>query len=83
MKIVPAAEFKAKCLSLLDRLGPEGILVTKHGRPVARVVPAGREGAELIGSLRGRLRIKGSVLSTGLRWDAQSRHPRSPARARR
>jgi prevent-host-death family protein len=83
MKRVPAAEFKAKCLSLLDRVGPEGIVITKHGRPVARLLPAGRGHAELIGSLKGKLRIKGDILSTGLRWDAQSRHPRPAARARR
>lgn len=83
MKRIPATEFKAKCLALLDRIGPEGVVITKHGRPVARLVPAGAECAELIGSLKGKIRIKGKILSTGLRWDAQSRHPRRPARARR
>jgi prevent-host-death family protein len=83
MKRVAAAEFKAKCLSLLDRVGPEGIVITKHGRPVARLVPAGAEHAELIGSLKGRIKIKGNILSTGLRWDAQSRHARPAARTRR
>lgn len=83
MKRVGAAEFKAKCLSLLDRVGPEGIVITKHGRPVARLVPAGAEHATLIGGLKGRIKIKGNILSTGLRWDAQSRHPRPAPRARR
>jgi prevent-host-death family protein len=83
MKTVPAAEFKAKCLSLLDRVGPEGIVITKHGRPVARLVPAGARDAELIGSLKGRVKIKGGILSTGLRWDAQPRHPRPASRPRR
>ena len=41
MKQIPATEFKAKCLALLDRVGPEGVVITKHGRPVARLVPAG------------------------------------------
>jgi prevent-host-death family protein len=83
MKRVAAAEFKAKCLALLDRVGPDGIVITKHGRPVARLVPAGAEHAELIGSFKGRLKIKGDLLSTGVRWKAQSRHPRPAARARR
>ncbi|HBH02800.1 MAG TPA: type II toxin-antitoxin system prevent-host-death family antitoxin [Candidatus Rokubacteria bacterium] len=83
MKQIPATEFKAKCLALLDRVGPEGVVITKHGRPVARLVPAGIECGELIGSLKGKIRIKRTILSTGLRWDAESRHPRPPARARR
>jgi len=38
---VPAGEFKAKCLELLDRVARDGdsLVVTKRGRPVARVVP--------------------------------------------
>lgn len=82
MKTVPAAQFKAQCLSLLDRVGPDGIVITKHGKPVAKLIPIGIESAALIGSLKGRLTIKGNILSTGLRWDAQSRHPHPPRRAR-
>jgi hypothetical protein len=39
---------------------------------VAKLIPIEAGFADLIGSLRGRLRIKGDVLSTGARWDAQS-----------
>jgi prevent-host-death family protein len=83
MKSVPAAQFKAQCLSLLDRVGPEGIVITKHGRPVAKLVPISTESAALIGSLRGKLTIKGDILSTGVKWDAESRHPHPPRRPRR
>jgi prevent-host-death family protein len=40
--IMPASEFKAKCLSLLDRVHNRGesITITKRGRVVARLVPA-------------------------------------------
>ena len=72
MNRIPAAEFKAKCLALLDRVGPEGIVITKHGRPVARLVPAGGGHAELIGSLKGKIKIKGNILSTGMKWNAES-----------
>jgi antitoxin (DNA-binding transcriptional repressor) of toxin-antitoxin stability system len=61
-----------KCLAVLDRVGPDGVVITKHGRPVAKLIPIEAGFADLIGSLRGRLRIKGDVLSTGARWDAQS-----------
>lgn len=38
---IPAATFKAKCLELMDRVRETGAeyVVTKHGRPVARLVP--------------------------------------------
>jgi len=41
MKRVPAAAFKATCLELMDRVRAAGVeyVVTKHGRPVAKLVP--------------------------------------------
>ncbi|HEY3124846.1 MAG TPA: type II toxin-antitoxin system Phd/YefM family antitoxin [Thermoanaerobaculia bacterium] len=40
-RTVPAGEFKARCLALLDEVAETGrpLLVTKRGKPVARVVP--------------------------------------------
>lgn len=72
MKQIGAAKFKQECLSVIDRLSPEGIVITKHGRPVAKLIPISVDSASLIGSLKGKLKIKGDILSTGLRWDAQS-----------
>ena len=45
MKTMAAAEFKAKCLALIDRVHDEGesITITKRGPTVARLVPAGDE----------------------------------------
>lgn len=42
---IPATEFKAKCLALIDRVRERGepITITKHGHVVARLVPAGEE----------------------------------------
>ena len=70
MKTVPAAKFKEQCLSLLDHLDPDGIIVTKHGKPVARVLPIERDSADLIGSLRNQIRILGDLESTNSTWDA-------------
>ena len=72
MKTMGAAKFKERCLAILDRVDPEGIVITKHGRPVAKVIPIAAESADLIGCLRGKLKIKGDILTTGLKWDAQS-----------
>lgn len=51
VKIMGAARFKEQCLSLIDSLKPEGIVITKHGKPVARLVPIERESGELLGRL--------------------------------
>jgi prevent-host-death family protein len=67
MKTVPAAEFKARCLSLLDRVGPEGIVITKHGKPVAKLIPIHTDTAKMIGSFKGKIKIKGNILSTGIK----------------
>lgn len=72
MTTIGAARFKEHCLELLDTLQPEGIIVTKHGRPVARVIPFQVESRDLIGSLRDEIKVHGDVFSTGIRWDAES-----------
>jgi prevent-host-death family protein len=71
MEKINATRFKQECLAILDSLKPEGILVTKHGKPVARVMPASSDCAGLIGSLKGKLKIKGDLKSTGISWKAQ------------
>ncbi len=75
MKTIGAAKFKAQCLALLDHLDPEGVVITKHGKPVARVVPYPRSGASLIGSLRDRIEVRGDLMSTGVAWEATDAQP--------
>ena len=72
MKQIPAAKFKASGLALLDEVGPEGIVITKHGKPVARLVPYDADSRSLSGALAGTLKITGDVESTGEAWDAES-----------
>ena len=72
METLPASKFKQQCLSLLDNLDPQGIVITKRGKPVARVIPVSTDCAELIGSMKGRIKIKGDILSTGVPWYAES-----------
>jgi prevent-host-death family protein len=67
-----ASQFKEKCLSVLDHLDSEGIVITKHGKPVARVTPAQSDCQSLIGILKGKIRVKGNTMSTEVKWDAQS-----------
>jgi len=72
MKKMGAAKFKEQCLSILDSVGPEGVIITKHGRPVAKLIPVEVEAGSFIGALKGRLAIKGDILSTGCAWNAES-----------
>jgi prevent-host-death family protein len=71
MKQIAAAKFKEQCLAILDNVASEGIVITKRGKPVAKLIPIGAESASLIGALKGRLTINGDILATGERWNAE------------
>jgi prevent-host-death family protein len=71
-KKIGAAKFKEQCLSILDNLEPDGIIVTKHGKPVARVVPVPHSTADLIGSLEGKIEVCGDIMSTGIEWESSA-----------
>ncbi len=65
MKVIAAAKFKEQCLSILDEVDEDGLVITKRGKPVAKLIPIRAQSATLIGSLRGKITIKGDILSTG------------------
>jgi prevent-host-death family protein len=69
---ISASKFKEQCLALLDRVDDEGIVITKHGKPVAKLVRMKSSSSNLIGALKGKIKIKGNLFSTGQRWNAQS-----------
>lgn len=70
MRIIPAGEFKAKCLALMDEVeaGGEPIIVTKRGKPVVRVAPvhpaSETETRPLFGAMRGKAVIVGDIVSS-------------------
>ena len=72
MKTMQASKFKEQCLSLLDKVTPEGIIITKRGKEVAKLIPIESQSSPLIGSLKGKIAVKGNILNTGSKWDAQS-----------
>jgi prevent-host-death family protein len=72
-KVMNASEFKAKCLKILENLPEQGVLILKHGKPVARVISVEEQKPlELHGALKGKIKIKGDILSTGTKWNAES-----------
>lgn len=72
MKKISATNFKARCLSILDNLESEGIEITKHGKIVAKVIPVEQQSNSLIGCMKGKIKKKGNIFSTGLIWNAES-----------
>jgi prevent-host-death family protein len=63
---IPATEFKAKCLELMDRVAErrESFVITKRGRPVAKLVPVDRKPKDSIfGWLRGEAWERGDIVA--------------------
>jgi len=65
MKTIAAGEFKARCLSLMDDVQRtrETVVITKRGKPVAKLVPISVDKDDFIGRLKGRIRIVGDIES--------------------
>lgn len=64
-KTMGAAEFKAKCLRVMDRVRDTRVpvVVTKKGVPVASLVPIDRPRQKnVFGSLKGKFRIHGDIV---------------------
>ena len=75
MKAIPAGQFKARCLRIMDevRATREPVLITKKGRPVAKLVPADSQPDDIFGCLKDEIKIVGDIESpvTPLEdWDA-------------
>lgn len=66
-----ASTFKARCLALLDEVQEHRttIVVTKHGRPVAKLVPLD-EPTPTVGSVTLLAESDDDYFPTGERWDA-------------
>jgi antitoxin (DNA-binding transcriptional repressor) of toxin-antitoxin stability system len=68
-----AAEFRQRCLAMLEHLPAEGLLITKRGRPVARILPVRTQNTSLIGSIADLVVDEDdNLFSTGAKWDAES-----------
>jgi prevent-host-death family protein len=65
MRSMPASKFKAHCLSVMNEVNAtrEPVVITKKGRPVAKLVPAESEPKDVFGCLRGVMEIVGDVES--------------------
>ena len=70
---ISAAEFKAKCLKLMDEVAKtrESITITKRGKPIAKLVPIESETRSLFGYMKGTVTILGDIVSPiNEKWSA-------------
>ena len=73
MRTIKASEFKAKCLKLMDEVAETGepLLITKSGKPIARLVPLKERPESLWGAHKGLIEIKGDIISPiEVDWEA-------------
>ena len=67
------SEFKAKCLAVLDRVHTDGetVLITRRGKPLAKVVPVTGPvaGQRTLGALAGEAPSKGDLVHVGFEGD--------------
>jgi prevent-host-death family protein len=63
---IAAGQFKAQCLQLMDQVQQthEPIVITKHGKPVAQLVPVETpEQQSILGYLKGTVQVTGDIIS--------------------
>lgn len=71
MKTIGAAKFKAQCLAILDDVDPDGIVITKRGKPVARLMPIETDLSSLKGKYRDKMVVLGDIFSSDREWRAE------------
>jgi len=72
MKKIAAGEFKARCLTLMEdvRSTREPLVITKRGKPVAKLVPVEDDKDDFIGRLEGVFRVVGDIESPIDGWES-------------
>jgi prevent-host-death family protein len=65
MKRMAAGMFKAHCLAVMDEVQAkrESVIITKRGKPIAKLVPVTTGDDDIFGFYRGKIKITGDVVS--------------------
>jgi prevent-host-death family protein len=72
MRTIAAGKFKTNCLAIMDEVQKkrEPVLITKRGKPVAKLVPAKDEGKDdFFDSMKGKAKIVGDIISPAFELD--------------
>ncbi len=76
-KTIAAGEFKAKCLHLLDEVAAHRtpLVITKRGKPVAKLVPIddAKPADDIFGCMAGTIQILGDIVGPlDVEWNADA-----------
>jgi len=65
MKKMAAGAFKVHCLKVMDEVQSKrvSVLITKRGKPVAKLVPVEKQDDDIFGFFRGKITIKGDIVA--------------------
>jgi prevent-host-death family protein len=68
MKTMAAGSFKVHCLAVMDEVQAkrETVVITKRGKPVAKLVPADKDADEIYDFLRGKVTVTGDIVSPAI-----------------
>lgn len=68
MKTIAAGIFKAHCLAIMDEVQAkrQAVVITKRGKPVAKLVPVEKEKDDIFGFFKGKIKITGDIVSPAL-----------------
>jgi prevent-host-death family protein len=71
MKKIAAGSFKAKCLAIMDEVQAkhQTVIITKRGKPVAKLVPVSPKDDDIFGFYKGKGKVVGDVVSPALSSD--------------
>jgi len=67
-KTMPAGQFKVHCLAIMDEVQAkrQAVVITKRGKPVAKLVPVEHEKDDIFGFFKGKGKVTGDVVSPAL-----------------
>ena len=71
---IAAGEFKARCLELVNQVRERRaeLVITRHNKAVAKLVPVAEHAAEIFGHLKGTVTYSGDIVApTGESWHAE------------
>lgn len=74
-KIIAAGQFKTHCLQLMDDVREKhmSFVITKHGTPIAKLVPIEDQSVNLFGAMKGTVKITGDITAPiDEKWDVES-----------
>lgn len=65
MKKMAAGAFKVHCLAVMDEVQSkrQSVLITKRGKPVAKLVPVEKQKDDIFGFYKGKIKVVGDIVS--------------------